>query len=68
MLALLALSLTGCSMHFVHPTKNEADFKHDFTDCQVKLNQAGYGKEMGFVQNRFLQNCLEGEGWQRDNS
>lgn len=51
-------------MHFTHPTKSTADYKKDWNGCRVKLNQAGMAQ--GYGQKQFMQECMEGEGWTRE--
>lgn len=64
LMVVLAISSIGCAaMKFKHPTKDpNTDYKKDWTNCRVKMNQAGVGE---WHERDFLQDCMEGEGWER---
>lgn len=52
-------------MKFTHPSKT--NFKLDWVNCQVKMGQANIsGAGYGVHQREFMQQCMEAEGWTRE--
>jgi hypothetical protein len=63
--AALALALSACVTHYIHPTKTDREFYKDLSDCEAKAGQAiGMALDPYAIQReRIVNNCLYGEGW-----
>jgi hypothetical protein len=54
-LALGLIVLTGCAVHYAHPTKTAADFEIDKADCRQGIG----------VGELLYERCLEDRGWRK---
>ena len=65
--AISVASFAGCaSKTYVKPGATQQDWQHDYNDCLVKANQAGYsGGNFGanINRNKFIDMCVQGRGW-----
>lgn len=66
----LLISLSACATYYTKPGATNIDFQRDQNDCLVKAGQAGYyGGDFSanLARDRFIAQCLGGQGWTQTN-
>ena len=68
-IAMCVGALAACATppaHYSNPNKTDQDWYQDLTKCRALAGQAMAGREDGNLRNRYVDDCLFGEGWKRD--